>query len=84
MVKDAENVLGTKSGLFRIVVTLFGAEWQGRMVGTSGDVAVYAFNISKLMTSIFGGMLTFQDRELAEKSANGVIPIFGNTAYSNQ
>ena len=45
----------------------FGAEWKGRMVGTSGDVAVYAFNISKLMTSIFGGMLTFQDKQLAEK-----------------
>jgi len=45
----------------------FGAEWKGRMIGTSGDVAVYAFNISKIMTSIFGGMLTFQDQELADR-----------------
>ena len=37
------------------------------MIGTSGDTAVYAFNISKLMTSIFGGMLTFQDQELASR-----------------
>jgi dTDP-4-amino-4,6-dideoxygalactose transaminase len=33
-------------------------------------VAVYAFNISKIITSIFGGMLTFQDKKLATKVRN--------------
>ena len=37
------------------------------MIGTSGDVAIYALNISKIITSIFGGMLTFQDQKLANK-----------------
>jgi dTDP-4-amino-4,6-dideoxygalactose transaminase len=37
------------------------------MIGASGDVSVYALNISKMITSIFGGMLTFQDQALADK-----------------
>ena len=45
----------------------FGADWEGQLVGTAGDVAVYAFNISKMITSIFGGMLTFKDQSLADK-----------------
>lgn len=67
MVEKAEKKFGHKIWLMQDCCHAFGAEWQGRMVGTSGDVAVYAFNISKLMTSIFGGMLTFQDKQLAEK-----------------
>ena len=43
------------------------------MIGTSGDVAVYALNISKMITSIFGGMLTFQDKDLADRFDLGVM-----------
>ena len=67
MVEKAEKKFGHKIWLMQDCCHAFGAEWKGRMIGTSGDVAVYAFNISKLMTSIFGGMLTFQNRQLAEK-----------------
>jgi len=67
IVKEAEGRYGHKIWLMQDCCHAFGAEWNGRMIGTSGDVAVYAFNISKLMTSIFGGMLTFQDQELANK-----------------
>lgn len=67
IVKEAEALYGHKIWLMQDCCHAFGAEWNGRMVGTSGDVAVYAFNISKLMTSIFGGMLTFQDKMLADK-----------------
>lgn len=67
IVKEAEVRYGHKIWLMQDCCHAFGAEWKGRMVGTSGDVAVYAFNISKLMTSIFGGMLTFQNKELAQK-----------------
>lgn len=70
MVKKAEEKYGHKIWLMQDCCHAFGAEWKGRMVGTSGDVAVYAFNISKLMTSIFGGMLTFQDKDLAQKVRN--------------
>ena len=58
---------GHKVWLIQDCCHAFGAEWNGRMIGTSGDVAIYAFNISKMITSIFGGMLTFQDQMLADK-----------------
>lgn len=67
IVKDAEIRYGQKIWLIQDCCHAFGAEWNGRMVGSSGDVAIYAFNISKIMTSIFGGMLTFQDQALADK-----------------
>ena len=67
IVAEAEKRYGHKIWLIQDCCHAFGAEWKGRMIGTSGDVAVYAFNISKLMTSIFGGMLTFQDQRLAQK-----------------
>ena len=67
IVEKAEKKYGHKIWLIQDCCHAFGAEWKGRMIGTSGDVAVYAFNISKLMTSIFGGMLTFQDEDLAQK-----------------
>lgn len=67
IVKEAEARYGHKIWLMQDCCHAFGAEWNGRMIGTSGDVAVYAFNISKMITSIFGGMLTFQDQALADK-----------------
>jgi dTDP-4-amino-4,6-dideoxygalactose transaminase len=67
IVKDAENKYGHKVWLMQDCCHAFGAEWKGEMVGTSGDVAVYAFNVSKIITSVFGGMLTFQDKGIAEK-----------------
>ncbi len=45
----------------------FAAEWQGRAVQREGIAAIYGLNISKLMTSIFGGMVTTDDDELAKK-----------------
>jgi len=67
MVEKAEKKFGHKIWLIQDCCHAFGAKWKGRMIGTSGDVSVYAFNISKIITSIFGGMLTFQDQVLAEK-----------------
>jgi perosamine synthetase len=70
MVQRAEARFGHRVWLVQDCCHAFGAEWNGRMIGTSGDVAVYAFNISKIITSIFGGMLTFQDKKLATKVRN--------------
>lgn len=67
IVREAEEKFGHKIWLMQDCCHAFGAEWNGRMIGTSGDVAVYAFNISKMITSIFGGMLTFKDQALANK-----------------
>lgn len=70
IIRDAQSRYGHKIWLMQDCCHAFGAEWKGRMIGTSGDVAVYAFNISKMMTSIFGGMLTFQDKVLATQVRN--------------
>lgn len=43
----------------------FGATWNGRLVTAAGDVALFGLGISKVMTSIFGGMLTTNNAELA-------------------
>tara|TARA_A100001015_G_C14983647_1_gene710577 strand:- start:205 stop:1350 length:1146 start_codon:yes stop_codon:yes gene_type:complete len=67
MVEKAEKRYGNKIWLIQDCCHAFGADWKGKMIGTSGDVAIYALNISKHITSIFGGMLTFQDQKLANK-----------------
>ena len=67
IVRKAEKCFGHKIWLMQDCCHAFGADWHGRMIGSSGDVAVYAFNISKIMTSIFGGMLTFRDQALANQ-----------------
>jgi perosamine synthetase len=67
IVENAEKRYGHKIWLMQDCCHAFGAQWRGRSVGTSGDVAIYAFNISKIITSIFGGMLTFQSQDLADK-----------------
>lgn len=67
IINDAEKRYGNKIWLMQDCCHAFGAEHNGKMIGTSGDVAVYAFNISKIIHSVFGGMLTFQDQELANK-----------------
>jgi len=43
----------------------FGARWNGRLVNQAGHAAVFGLNISKIMTSIFGGMVTTDDAVLA-------------------
>lgn len=45
----------------------FAAEWNGRPVQQAGDAAIYGLNISKLMTSIFGGMVTTDNDALAAR-----------------
>ncbi len=45
----------------------FSCSWQGRPVHKEGIAAIFGLNVSKLMTSIFGGMITTDDDDLAEK-----------------
>lgn len=45
----------------------FSASWNGKMVQQAGDAAIFGLNISKLMTSIFGGMVTTDNSELFQK-----------------
>lgn len=45
----------------------YAAEWQGRPVQREGLAAIFGINISKIMTSIFGGMVTTDDDALNER-----------------
>jgi len=45
----------------------FAAEWKGRPVQKAGVAAIYGLNISKMLTSIFGGMITTDDGEIYSK-----------------
>lgn len=45
----------------------FSCEHRGRPVQKAGVAAIYGFNISKLISSIFGGMVTTDDRKLADR-----------------
>lgn len=45
----------------------FGAKWQGKLVCNEGDVAFFSLNISKYISSIFGGILTTNNEEIYKK-----------------
>ena len=45
----------------------FAASWNGKPVQKEGIAAVFGLNISKLITSIFGGMVTTDDAALARE-----------------
>lgn len=44
-----------------------GARYQGRMIGTLGDVTAFSFYATKNMTTAEGGMATTDNEELAER-----------------
>ncbi|MCL4300216.1 MAG: DegT/DnrJ/EryC1/StrS aminotransferase family protein [Anaerolineae bacterium] len=67
IVHAAERRFGHKIWVIQDCAHAFGACWQGRLVSNAGDVALYGLNISKMMTSIFGGMLTTNNADLAEQ-----------------
>jgi dTDP-4-amino-4,6-dideoxygalactose transaminase len=67
IVRAAEAQWGHKIWVIQDCAHAFGARWQGKLVCNEGDVALYGLNISKMMTSIFGGMLTTNDPTLAEQ-----------------
>jgi len=45
----------------------FGAEWKDRAVNKAGVAAIYGLNISKIISSIYGGAITTDDRDLAAR-----------------
>jgi len=67
IVRAAEAQWGHKIWVIQDCAHAFGARWQGKLVCNEGDMALYGLNISKMMTSIFGGMLTTNDPTLAEQ-----------------
>ena len=67
IVNNAESRFGHKIWIVQDCAHSFGAHWNGKLVSNEGDVALYGLNISKMITSIFGGMLTTNDTELYQQ-----------------
>ena len=65
VVADAQNRFGHKIWLIQDCAHAFGATSGGDLVAKAGDVALFGLNVSKIVSSIFGGMLTFNDAALA-------------------
>ena len=45
----------------------FGAKWKGQLVNKAGDAAIFGSNISKILSTIFGGIVTTDDEEIYQK-----------------
>lgn len=67
IVRAAESRYGHKIWVIQDCAHAFGARWQGKLVCNEGDVALFGLNISKMITSIFGGMMTTNNPELYER-----------------
>jgi perosamine synthetase len=65
MVRDAERRFGHKIFIVHDCAHAFGARWRGRLVCNEGDAALFGLGISKLLTSIFGGMLTMTSPDIS-------------------
>lgn len=67
IVAAAERRFGTRILTVQDCAHSFAATREGRSVCREGDAALFGLGISKLMTSIFGGMLTTDDDALAAR-----------------
>lgn len=53
--------------IFQDCAHSFAAKWQGRPVHKAGRASIFAFNFSKIATSVFGGIIATDDSALAER-----------------
>lgn len=67
IVKEAEKKYGNKIYIIQDAAHSYGAQWQGELVTSKGDAAIFGSNISKMITSIFGGMVITNSEETYQK-----------------
>ena len=67
IVRSAEKKFGHKIWVIQDCAHSFNAKWHKNYVMQSGDAALFGLGISKLITSIFGGMFTTNNDALANK-----------------
>lgn len=67
IVQQAQKRYGHKIWIIQDCAHSFGANFKGEPVINAGDCALFGLGISKVISSIFGGMLTFQDKTLARQ-----------------
>ncbi|OAH06908.1 dTDP-4-amino-4C6-dideoxy-D-glucose transaminase [Rhodobacteraceae bacterium SB2] len=66
LIEEAEKKYGRKIYFIQDCCHSFGATTDNQLINMNCDVAVYAFNVSKIITTIFGGMLIFNDEKIGE------------------
>jgi len=67
IVQEAEEKYGHKIFVVQDCAHSFGAKWNGELVTKYGDAALFGLNISKTISSIFGGMITINNKEIADE-----------------
>ncbi len=68
---DAISAWAKQKGLILLedAAHAHGASFQGKKLGTFGEMAIYSFQLSKVMPSIEGGMGMYRSREYYERAA---------------
>lgn len=68
---DAISAWAKEKGLILLedAAQAHGASFQGRKVGTFGAMAIFSYQLSKLMTGVEGGMGVYQSREYFERAS---------------
>jgi perosamine synthetase len=64
---SAEVKYGQKIWIIQDCAHSFGAEYEGVSVASQPDLSLYGLNISKQITSIFGGMITTNNSDVANR-----------------
>jgi dTDP-4-amino-4,6-dideoxygalactose transaminase len=66
---DRVNALRDRHGITIVedAAHALGAEWQGRRIGTHGNLTVYSFYVTKNITTVEGGCLATEDAEVADR-----------------
>ena len=67
IVKAAEEKYGQKIYIIQDAAHSYGAKHKGRLITESGDAAFFGLNVSKILTSVFGGMVITNSEETGEK-----------------
>ncbi|HIA36219.1 MAG TPA: hypothetical protein EYN89_05655 [Flavobacteriales bacterium] len=67
IIDKKEKEYGNKIYVIQDVAHSFGAKWEGKLVTKYGDAAFFGLNISKILTSVFGGIAIYNDNALEKK-----------------
>lgn len=67
IVKRAELKYGKKIYVVQDVAHSYGAKWNGELVTKFGDASIFGMNVSKILSSIFGGMAITNSSQLDSK-----------------
>ena len=67
IVKIYEKKFSTKIYIIQDCCHSFDAKYENEKITKYGDMILFSFNISKTITSIFGGITTFNDKKIYQK-----------------